>query len=243
VGLLLLVMNTKAQNEPDSIHKNEFSFNVLPVITVISGGSTGASANFNLSYKRYLKNNYVLRSAFVFYPAVNNRNDDGIAQYNRTIDTLNVFQTRMNSGKRWQLNLGFEKLFYTKRMMHGFGADFSFANENNASINHFWWEPKSTQAVAGYQMYTNDNFKVNKIDSLSYSSTENKVGFGTQLFYSARFRMTKRLYLSSTFGPSLMVYSTTVNSSKIQNAGYNNLKFINIDFNVILSDISIAYRF
>lgn len=243
IALTVFGMNIKAQNDVDTIHKNEFSFNVLPVIITLGGGSAGSYSNFNLGYKRYFKNNFVLRTAFVFYPAVNSRNDDGLAQFSRTVDTLNVFQTRLGSGSRWQANLGFEKIVKSKRMMHGFGTDFWFTKENNSALNHSWWEPKSKNHIAGYQMYSNENYAKNVIDSLTYTSTEQKAGIGAQLFYSARFRISKRFYISSTFGPRFTVYSHKVNNSMHQKPANGPLKYTTMDFELLLSDISIAYRF
>lgn len=74
IFLLNAFLNVNAQRNIayNTIRKHEISVSVLPIINILSGFYSGNSyVNFNFSYKYYFKNKFVLRTAFVLFPALN----------------------------------------------------------------------------------------------------------------------------------------------------------------------------
>jgi hypothetical protein len=82
------------------------------------------------------------------------------------------------------------------------------------------------------------------VDSLGYKQTENRIGVGLQLFYSVKYKISKRFYLSATIGPSFNMYRVRVNrydNRTKENTIYRatGFEFPNVG---LISDISICLR-
>ncbi|MBA3664447.1 MAG: hypothetical protein H0W61_09600 [Bacteroidetes bacterium] len=228
----------------DTLRKNEISLSVLPVVSFFSGSfEPSVLTNFNLSYKYYFKNNYVFRSAIVLFPkAFNSPYGAGLVFYDRTIGPNNIFYSESVGGSiKSQLNLGVEKIYKVNRLMHGFGVD-AFVNHSlvNYGVHYFY--------RAGY--ISNNNFYIPgdttnyNVDSLGYHRSERKIGVGVQVFYSVRYKISKRFYLSATVGPSFnfsFVKGSSYNNRTQQSRNYTafDFNFPNVGF---ISDVSICFR-
>lgn len=243
LAMLLFGMKAQAQCEADTVHKNEFSFSILPMAVILAGSDPeGRMNNFNLSYKRYMKKGLVLRTALVYFPNVGKKHNDGNPVFDRIVDTMNVFRVNSNNGSRTQVNVGLEKVFTKGRMIHGFGTDLWVNSEKNSQQINYWWESQKADpnSASNTSPYWNQK---NNVDSLTNYTQTKTTGVGLQLFYSARFRMSKRFYLSCTAGPHFNLGFTNVYAASSNRKNAVGMKWASIDFNLLISDVSLAYRF
>lgn len=242
LAIIAFGMNVTAQSVNDSLRKNEFSVSVLPMFVAFAGASSGNTfTNFNFGYKRYIKNKYAFRTALVFFPASAYRYNNGVPEYYNTVDTMNYFRIANTSGTKLQLNLGAERIYTMKRFMHGIGADICFSYQRVNSNEDFYKQRVNTATSVPWAYYP-VNFD-QRVDTMSRFYQLKGFGVGTQVFYSLRFRMSEKFYLSSTIGPYL-----NLSFMKCMNSNISEMKvgsvFSNIDLNSIwVSDLSIAYRF
>lgn len=241
--LFLLQSEFKAQQylSYDSIHRHEISVSVLPVINVLSGSfSNSTYTNFNFGYKYYFPK-YAFRTAFVFFPSFNGYNS-GFSFYDRTVGNRIVFRRdhyRVNP--KLQLNIGFEKLFKYNRLVHGIGVDVSVNNSTVRYGTDYYYRPYGFNSNAPVNFGDTTNYAV---DSLSYSVSEKKIGLGLQVFYSIRYKISKRFYLSATIGPSLNFSFVNGQRYEARTKETQKYKATQFDFpNVgFISDISICFR-
>jgi len=239
-------LNAGAQNYPeyDTIRKNEFSVSVSPALLLLGGSSGFSSAiNFNFGYKRYFKNRFVLRTAFVIFPNPNNAYQRGNPEYFKTVDTVNVFRNYVTGGgMKSQLNIGVEKIYKVNRLMHGFGTDVFFNHRFVYVDEQYTWQSFSYTSAK----LTGLNDTVNHaVDSLGFSQRGVQIGGGFQLFYSLRYKISKRLGLSATIGPSLNFSVFSGNYFDRRTKKESRAESFNVDFpNVpLISDVSLYYRF
>ena len=242
--LLTTIVSLKAQRyiTYDTIRKHEISASFLPVLNILSGSySEQKYVNFNLSYKYYFKNKFVLRAALVLFPGKNGLSSgDGIYTYAGTLGVKNIFGLTYSSrSAKTQFNLGVEKIVKVNRLMHSFGAELFVNKWQENSKTNYEYRYIGTNPASNNHIDTTNY----AIDSL-YTYRNNKyIGVGLQAFYSLRYQIAKRWYLSTTIGPSfsyLFLNSTTYKSGNSQTKNY--FMFYD-DFNVgFISDISICFR-
>ena len=225
----------------DSARRHEFFVSVLPVLIPLAGGYYDNQVNFQAGYRHYTKKGVVLRSAVSIFPNANQSFFGGMPIYNRRVGNRNVFVSYLNGGGiKSQLTLGAEKIFRVKRLQHGFGVDLFFNHKYANRAEIFRYQPDSGSVMP----HLNDTTDYT-VDSLGYQSWESHAGVGMQVFYSIRFRLSKRFYISSTIGPSFnfaLVRGRHYDHRTKKENGYNGTSF---DFpNVpLISDISICFRF
>lgn len=242
--LFFIIGKTNSQNylSADTIRRHEISVSVLPVINFVSGAIRASTlTNFNFGYKYYFKNNYVLRTALVLFPkGFNSPYGAGLVFYHSTVGNKNIFYTQnVNGTIKSQLNIGIEKIYRYNRLIHGVGLD--------AFIN----QVKATYQTRYFYRYFNQNFITTlndtmnySVDSLGYKHQENKVGVGVQIFYSLKYKISKRWYISATVGPSFNFSFVNVERYEARTKETLKYKAKQFDFpNVgFISDISICFR-
>ncbi len=229
----------------DTIHKHEISVSVLPIIDVFGGSFNRHSqyTNFNFSYKCYFKNKFVFRTAIIFFPNTAQLSyGDALHIYDRTVGLKNVFSvTNSFRSTKTQLNFGLEKIFKVNRLMQGFGIE-AFVNNwterfsKKYDYRYIGVSPNTSLASGDTTNYS--------VDSLGFHSSYNYIGVGLQAFYSLRYQICKRWYISSTIGPSINCifssgsrYNNSTNETKNTNSVF--FVFPNVGF---ISDISICFR-
>lgn len=246
IALILFGKNGKAQvnQKSDSLKKNEISVSVSPLLLVLGGASDMSNqVNFNFGYKRYLNEKLVLRTAVVLFANPNNNYQNGMQQYYKTIDTVNVFSTSLSGGGiKSQLNIGLEKIYKYNRLTHGYGAEV-FVNHQfvNRQELYSWRTFSYTPSVfIGFNDTTNYH-----VDSLGYYQSGVQLGGGFQIFYSLRYKISKRWALSATIGPSFNIAWFNGNNydrrtKKDQKLNYTSFNYPNVP---LISDVSLVYRF
>ncbi len=239
-----IFLNLKAQryNTYDTLHKHELSFSALPLLNYFSGSySYKPYVNFNLFYKHYFKNKFVLRTALVYFPGKNGLSTcEGVYIYDRTVGVKNVFSRNYSSrSDKWQFNLGAEKIFKINRLMHGFGGEI-FINKWRESFKKNYEYRYIGINPINRSFTDTTNYSV---DSLNTQSNYKHIGIGLQVFYSLRYQISKHWYISTTIGPNiayLFINSTQSKNNVIQASTSSH--FLD-DFNVgLISDISICFR-
>ena len=122
--------------------------------------------------------------------------------------------------------------------MHGFGGEI-FINkwQENFKKNYEY-------RYVGQSINLNFNDSTNYlVDSLNYSSTSKYIGVGLQVFYTMRYQISKRFYISSTIGPSAVYLFENNNQNNKGVIKNTTSSFFLDDFNVgLISDISICFR-
>ncbi len=124
--------------------------------------------------------------------------------------------------------------------MHSFGAEL-FINKWQESFRS-----NSTCKYLGASPFQNYIDTTNySVDSLNTKTTSKIIGVGLQAFYSLRYQIAKRWYISSTISPSLSyLFVNTFNYKNATcvttNSKPSNFLFPNVGF---ISDISICFRF
>jgi len=243
------IFNLNAQRfiSYDTIQKHEISVSVLPVLNYFSGSFPQSEyVNFNFSYKCYFKNKFVARAAVVYFPRKNGLSSyDGAYVFDRTIfeptgSVKNIFSLYYsNRSEKWQFNLGLEKIVKTNRLMHGFGCEI-FVNkwQENFKKNYEY-------RYVGQSINLNFTDTTNySVDSLNTKSTSKFTGVGLQVFYSMRYQISKRWYVSTTIGPSLAyIFASSSqyknSTGKTTDSKSSQFYFPNVGF---ISDISICFR-
>ncbi len=246
-----LVSRAQEATDVDTVHRNEISVSFLPIMAVFAGYSTeGSFVNYNFSYKRYLKNNYVMRTALVVFPPRQINPFQSTFVFHKSYDSVNVFKTQYaKANTRLQLNFGFEKLFRLRRLYHGYGAEiFGYQSVIEYKDVYQWFptqvDPNSSAALQTYtadKMWTDRIY--NKVDSMSSSYQRVSEGFGVHLFYSLRVRLNSRFYVSSTFGPYLSTSFVHFRNSEGNIPSWARGRQVNFDATILISDLSLAYRF
>jgi hypothetical protein len=243
-AFVFIGMMAGAQVSADSVNKNEVAVSVLPIVNVLSGVSKmGRSSNFYFAYKRHISKDRILRAGFSFYPSAEEGHNDGNIQFDRVVDTMNVFTVNTNDAKRYELKLGMEKVFRKKRMSHGVGIDLTFHLQNGYRLQNYWWEGQSSNSTDSQAFYEDMNSDQHRVDSLTRSSTTRGTGAGIHFFYSPRVQLSKRIYLTGTFGPAMSLNRAKVIGGKNISPLAYSVDITTFDFTILLSDISIAYRF
>jgi len=242
---LCFVYQLKAQEvlAYDTIRKHELSLGVSPAIAVMLGaGDYSNRMNFNLSYKCYFKNNYVFRTSFAAFPIANPGFLRGLSEYDRTVNGVNVFRTYYTgNGIKTQLNLGGEKIYKINRLMHGIGAELGFNHQFLQWGEDYRSQPFRSNPNNSYSPADTANYSV---DSLGYRSTATQIGIAVQVFYSVRYQIARRWYISATLGPSINFAYAKGNTYDRRKKENSSIDSFNLDFpNVpIISDISICFR-
>jgi hypothetical protein len=237
----------------DTIRRNELSLSVLPVLALFSGYYPSDERNvmYNFGYKHYLKNRYVLRASFGISPEYYMTGGVDAERYIRTVDTVNVFSNySVRARQKMQLNFGFEKIYLVKRFMHGIGAELILSYQTFDYNRNAYWYP--TYLSAGDpqrdELYYNNANIVKKqvyngVDSLSYSYVTKEKSLGIRLFYSLRYKINRHFYVSSTLGPVMAFTTKNYSDQKGNSAQYYAGNGYSLDFNLLISDISLAFRF
>lgn len=229
--------------EYDTLRKHEVSCNVIPAIMLLAGDIDPRTSNFSVGYRHYFKNRYVLRSAVVIFPQANFDFYSGMPQYDRTIGNRNVFVNYWTGGgMKTQLNIGLEKIFKVNRLMHGFGCDIFFNHKYAHRGEDYFYRPDS---VSAGKFSTFDDTTNYMVDSLGFASYSQHLGFGLQVFYSLRYRISKHWYISTTIGPSFNLAFVSGTYYERRNKTERNQKSTSFDFpNIpLISDISVCFRF
>ena len=252
VLLLLLIFskNVYSQNYTsyDTIRKNELAISILPALVAFSGyNPRGNYASYILSYKHYYKNKKVFRFSFSISPRLTNSLPNNGERFEKTIDTLNYFSNFTDQySQKFQINIGFEKLFKINRLMHGFGCDL-LANFQQYNIKkEYYWFPTSVTNGPDRYNYSHGGLLGhinNGVDSSSYSYKQNRLGFGFQVFYSLRYKINTHFYVSSTIGPYINFIRTSYTDQSGNKKLYDHNPGMAISGTFIISDISLAYRF
>lgn len=236
---------TFSQNylSPDTARQHEISVSVLPIINFVSGSFEGSGyTNFNFGYKYYLKNKLVFRTAFVLFPHGYNRSHtEGMVIYHSTVGNKNIFYTEQASGSvKSQINIGLEKNYKYNRLIHGVGVD-AFINHSRVTYQTNYFYRYTNQSLVWSSVSDTVNYSV---DSLGSGHTLKKVGCGLQVFYSVKYQISKRWYVSATVGPSvnlsfIKVFMYENETKQSSNFRVNQLDFPNVG---LISDISICFR-
>jgi hypothetical protein len=227
----------------DTMPLNEITVSFAPVISFMTGGlQFSDKSNFNIGYRRYLKNGWVIRTAMVLFPTPYAGYDTGIPEYDRTVNNVNVFRKRTyGGGVKTQFNFGIEKIVKKGRFAHGLGVEL-FANQQYKSYDEsYFWRPFTSPANP-VPLYDSLNYSV---DSLGYKFSGVQNGGGIQLLYCMRYKLGTNWYLSMTVGPSvnLSVFKGVYyfrNTKREIKAETFNMDFPNVPF---ISDVSICFRF
>jgi hypothetical protein len=237
--LFFAVLSSRAQSylEYDTMRKKEISASFQLVLGFFVAGAEPYQRGLHFGYKIYKNNRQVLRFGLktILMPG----ESSGYIEYVKPVDSMFMYHLASNyHGPILQSSFGFEKIYKVNRLMHGVGIE-AFANWQ-------WTHRSSYYFLSPFNSYENvDPFPQKYIDTLGFRERGTWWGLGCQAFYSLRYRISSRWYLSSTVGP------------RINFGFYRGRKWINgqpnritnYDFRIdwpdifLISDISLAYRF
>lgn len=242
---LNLVFGLTAQNKDSvKIYKNEIGVNTLPLVNIFSGATPMQSAKYSLNYRRFLSEKNVFRVAVSLYPFKDmmSRQVNGNIHMVEMIDTNYIYLNRQyRQTPKVQLNIGYERVFVSKRLTQSFGGELYFNYQHRRIEDRYLWSGKSTPFLAIDQQ---PNFNTNAIDSLGSVRVTDFRGVGLHLFYNLRLPVSKHWLVSATFGPSL---TFSYNRDKVHDKTTDITTesfYSNIDFDgTFFSDLSICYRF
>ncbi len=232
------------QKDSIKLPRNEIGFNILPVISFLGGALPIESARYSLNYRHYLNKSRVIRVAVSAFPyqTYNSFKEDGALNFHQLSDTNLIYKNTQNKQKtKFQLNIGYEWVYRSKKLIQSVGADVYFNYQHSESREIYYWTGKSTP-------FPNSIYKIdlmnNKVDSMGANTVKDKIGFGVQLFYNLRIPITKHWLISSTIGPSMSMNQSNEKNTIHKSGNVLKVRASNFDFDAVLfSDLSICYRF
>ena len=227
----------------DTIRRNEITVNVLPVFLMFSGGTPQYNSNFHFGYNRYLKHQKVFRLGISFFPFRNNDQNNGSLMYDRTFEDKVIYKSYYHQrSAEIQLHTGLEKLFHFRRFIHGLGADLLLSHRQFRRTESYEWRYVNQPL---YQFpFFNDSTNYS-IDTLGFRERDTEVGIGVHVFYSLRYQMSKRFYLSLTSGISLayVINQGTTYDGRTKKTVTENYGYVDLLPMPLISNLSICYRF
>ncbi len=224
--------------------KNEIGFNLLPIVNMFGGALPIESSRYSLNYRHYLNLKSAMRVTVSVFPyeAYRTFREIGTLSFYQLSDTMLIYKNVQNKQKaKLQLNVGYERVFVSKKLIQSVGADIYLNYQHLESKETYYWTGKSSPLPnSTYEADLSNK----KIDTMGVNKVMDRIGFGIQPFYNLRIPISKRLIISTTVGPGL---SVTRSKDKITSSKAGSV-FIsygtNFDFEAILfSDLSICYRF
>lgn len=240
-----LGLNLKAQKK-DSVKffKNEIGVNTLPLVNVLSGATPLQNARVSLNFRRYLSEKNAIRVSLALFPYQNNNfyNRNGYLSLHSVSDTNLIYQSsKYRQSPKAQINLGYERIFASRRLIQSIGGDIFFNYQHKRKEDRFYWTGKSSPLDTNMPVF---DFYKNKVDSMGNVRVTDGIGIGIQAFYNVRLPISKHWLVSATFGPSMSVAFNRDRITENKTGKLNEFRYTTFDFDgTLFSDLSICYRF
>lgn len=240
-----LGLTMQSQNK-DSVrmNKNEIGINVLPVVNVFSGATPMQNARVALNFRRHLDEKNIIRvSASIFpYQDNNMQQRNGYLTLHTVTDTNLIYRlSNYRQSPKLQLNLGYERVFSSRRLIHSLGGDVFVNYQHKRLEDRFYWSGKSSPLETDLPVFA---FNGNKVDSMGRVRVTDGMGIGLQVFYNLRLPISKHWLVSATMGPSMSVSFNRDRITENKTGKLNEFRYINFDFDgAVFTDLSICYRF
>lgn len=247
---VFVAIASKAQEVPlvkDSVKllKNEIGFNLLPVVNFISGSTPNERSRYSLNYRRYLNEVNALRFSISAFPyeSFNSFKEIGVLSFYQLSDTNLIYKHVQNEQKaKLQLNIGYERVWRTRRIINSVGTDGFINYQHLESKEAYYWSGKSSPLPS--TIYDANKGPLNKVDTLGTNRIMDRIGVGIHPFYNLRIPVTKHWLLSTTIGPCISMYNSRDKVTSARSGGVTKFYVSNFDFEaVLLTDLSICYRF
>ncbi|HRD40754.1 MAG TPA: hypothetical protein PLC65_19150 [Bacteroidia bacterium] len=249
IGLIIVLVSLglalQAQNK-DSVkfYRNEIGVNTLPLVNVLSGATPLQSARVSLNYRRYLSEKNAIRVSLALFPYQNNYvyNRNGYLSFHSVADTNLIYQSsNYRQTPKAQINLGYERIFASRRLIQSIGGDFFVNYQHKRTEDRFYWTGKSSPLETNLPIF---DFNANKLDTMGNVRVTDGIGFGIQAFYNVRIPISKHWLVSATFGPSMSVAFNRDRITENKTGKLNEFRYTTFDFDgTLFSDLSISYRF
>ncbi len=248
--ILLLAMfglglNMQAQQKDSvKVYKNEIGVNTLPLINIFSGATPMQSARVSLNYRRYLDLKNAIRISASLFPYQSNNMpyENGFMSLYSVTDTNLIYQNmNYRQTPKAQLNLGYERIFVSRRLIQSIGGDVFVNYQHKRIEDAYYWSGKSSPLETSMPIH---NYNANKVDTMGRVRVNDGIGVGLQAFYNLRLPISKHWLLSATMGPSISVSFNKERVTENKTGKVSNYRFTNFDFDgTLFSDLSICYRF
>ena len=222
VCLALMLLSLSPLCSQDSPYRTEFGIDlILPLI--IASGNTPESADLEIIYRENdikgdLRFKFIIRSFTNQYEFIERTIID-------TIKFFNYYNPRLSYG----VDIGFSKNLYKKNMAFYVGTDFHFAY--NVGAVTVYREPC--------------NFSLQTAINCEYDRSISNRNFTVGLipFLGTRVQLSERLFFSIEFGPSLNYHfgkRKLPGENGIMERAFSQL---DMQFNKLLNDFAVLYRF
>lgn len=235
----------QAQNKDSvKVYKNEIGVNILPVVNVLSSAAPLQNARVSVNYRRYLNEKNAIRISAALFPYQDYSlyNKTGYLTLHSVADTNLIYQSsNYRQSPKAQLNLGYERIFASRRLIQSVGGDVFVNYQHKRMEDRYYWTGKSTPLVTDMPVF---DFYPNKVDSMGKVRVTDGVAIGLQAFYNLRLPISKHWLVSATMGPSMSVSFNRDKITENKTGKVSEFRYNNFDFDgALFTDLSICYKF
>jgi hypothetical protein len=234
--------NLSEKKDSVRIYKNEIGINLLPLINEYSGGSNSFNSKGSVVYRRFFGKHHALRLSLGFNPSPLAPKNNYAPAFVAKTDTFNIYyNSAFHSSPKPQLNVGYEYILKTKRLIHSFGAELYMSYQHTEAKENYLWAGQSSII-----RLPNDITKItaNRVDSMSASNSSDVIGLGLQLFYNLRIPITKHWLISTTIGPNFSMSRIRAKNTSYKTGTVASGIITNFDANgIYIADLSVCFRF